>query len=482
MASHRMPDEERPRRAVPAWVTAPPEAPAGVLEAHPTLEASAPVPGSAGPGTPYPVPGSAPGPGASFPAPASAPGAPFSAPVSAPGASFPASAPAPGTSFPAPASASGTSFPAPASAPGRVEDDVVVPDYPPEQELLPPAPTSPAVHTVPFDRRPVTAADAESPLLGPAPVSPIDAVAFGVPNTPVVPVVPVVGQPRFSVPGLEHVVVAGAEPEPSGPIGYRTPARFAHQQRPLVAPAPLTERSFDAVLAPQTSPAPAVPSGAPGPSGLAAEDAVPSTGSGTGTGSGTTGPEHLPGGPTTGTATAGSAKTPWWRPSRRTRTEASDTVAMPTATATEAGVTASPEADPSLQARSAHRSRTAPASVPDEAEDGDSGRSLVGVTPGALLGAVAGVMTLGVAAWWFTAPATVHGVGLVLGVLAVLLSVTVLRNPLVTWQRPVALLGAVLGGVGALVLLWAVASALLSTAGVALPDLTGTGVVPTLAP
>ena len=57
-----------------------------------------------------------------------------------------------------------------------------------------------------------------------------------------------------------------------------------------------------------------------------------------------------------------------------------------------------------------------------------------------------------------------------------------LRDRAATWQRPVALLGAVLGGVGTLVLLWAVAAALLPLAGVTLPDVTGTGTTPTLAP
>ncbi|MBT1598291.1 hypothetical protein [Curtobacterium flaccumfaciens] len=86
------------------------------------------------------------------------------------------------------------------------------------------------------------------------------------------------------------------------------------------------------------------------------------------------------------------------------------------------------------------------------------------------------------AAWWFTAPSTVHGVGVVLGLLALVLSIVALRDRTSTWQRPVALLGAVLGGVGTVVLLWAVAAALLPLAGVTLPDVTGTGVTPTLAP
>ncbi len=336
MASHRMPDDERPRRAVPAWVTAPPES-AG-LEARPTPVASAPAPETVGPGS---------------------------------------------------------TLPTVQSAPAPVDDDIVVPDYPPQEDLLPPAPTSPAVHTVPF----------EAALLAPAPVSPIDAA----PPAPVVPAVPVVGQPRFSVPGLEHVVVEGAEPTPSGPIGYRTPARFARQQAPLQAPAsaPTPTRSFDAVIAAPASAPTAAPSAAP--------------------------------------AAAPAAE--------------SVTSAPPAeATDTDGG-------EPRLQAD------------PERVR-----KPLVGATPGAVLGAVAGLATLGLAAWWFLAPATVHGVGLLLGALALVLSIVTLRNRSATWQRPIALLGAVLGGVGTLVLLWAVASAVLPLAGVTLPDLTGTGTSPTLAP
>ena len=109
-------------------------------------------------------------------------------------------------------------------------------------------------------------------------------------------------------------------------------------------------------------------------------------------------------------------------------------------------------------------------------------RRALGATAGAGLGAVAGIATIGLAAWWFTAPSTVHGVGVVLGLLALVVSIVALRDRTSTWQRPVALLGAVLGGVGTVVLLWAVAAALLPLAGVTLPDVTGTGVTPTLAP
>ncbi|WP_420367313.1 hypothetical protein [Curtobacterium sp. L1-20] len=440
MASHRLPDEERPRRAVPAWVTAPPEDASGTpvaasvsptgQEAHPASATSAHPTGSAGLAGAAPAPQAAsaaqPVPhGDQAPASQSAP-APQSFPT-------PQSSPAP-QSFPTPQSSPAPqSVPAPQSAPGLAAadldaDDLVVPDYPPQEDLLPPAPTSPAVLTAPFHRSGAA----------PAPVSPIDAAppadpsaprAAGprptpTPAPPARPVVPVVGQPRFSVPGLEHVVVEGSEPEPSGPIGYRTPARFAHQRPAAVSPTPEPTRSFDAVLAPPTAPLPTV--------------AAPRTEVG---------------------APSATAPTP------------------PTAP------TADPEqtggADPRLQSGSVDAT-----AAPEDAATTDrpTRRPAVGPTPGAVIGAVAGLVTLGLAAWWFTAPATVHGVGVTLGAIALLLSVTTLRNPAATWQRPVALLGAVLGGVGTLGLLWAVASALLPMAGVTLPDLTGTGTTPTLVP
>ncbi|WIB78837.1 hypothetical protein DEJ28_06990 [Curtobacterium sp. MCPF17_002] len=329
-------------------------------------------------------------------------------------------------------------FPAPQSAPALLAEDVVVPDYPPQEDLLPPAPTSPAVHTVPFDRA----------LAAPAPVSPIDAA----PRAPLTPAVPVVGQPRFSVPGLEHVVVEGTEPEPVGPIGYRTPARFAHQ-RPAAgtlassapvsgapvssAPAPTSvpTRSFDAVIAP------------PAPATTAAPTSAPTS---------APAPGHVTN-PATTQNTAGRATA--------------------TVTAPPTGASGPAGAEPRLQAGPDTTDTAAP-----DATDGPARRPAVGATPGALLGAVAGLATLGLAAWWFTAPATVHGVGLALGVIALLLSIVTLRNAATTWQRPIALLGAVLGGVGMLGLLWAVAAALLPMAGVTLPDLTGTGTTPTLAP
>lgn len=379
MASHRMPESERPRRPVPAWVTAPPE---DGLEARPAPATTATVVPVAGP-------------------------------------TVAAAAPADG--------------PAPLG-------DVVVPDFPPDQDLLPPAPTSPAVHTLPFDQL-LTAA----PGPGPAPVSPVDAGPLATPTAaapapaappaaaaaaaahvaPSAPAVPVVGQPRFSVPGLEHVVVQGTEPEPTGPVGYRTPARFAGRQgvvAPASSPTAAAAPAFASALVP-------APGGAPALGGMPAPGGEPA----------------LLAGPPAGAAP----------------TVAAPVVREPAPT------------EPILQAGAALSEATAtdPATTPR-----------LGATPGAVLGAVAGLATLGLAAWWFTAPATVHAVGVLLGVLGLVVSIVVLRDRTATWQRPVALLGAVLGGVGTLVLLWAVASAVLPAAGVTLPDLTGTGTVPTIAP
>jgi hypothetical protein len=385
-----MPDQDRPRRAVPAWVTAPPEdAGPAALEAQPTSAASAPVLGAVAP-VPVETPG-APVTAASTagtPADADAttdggavaPAQPGAAPAAAPAATVPTGEPV--------ATVDGAEPP--------LDGDVVVPDFPPDESLLPPAPTSPAVHTVPLD-------DA---VLPPAPVSPVDLA----PPAPAAPAHPVVGQPRFSVPGLEHVVVEGTAPEPSGPIGYRTPARFARQQAPLApTPVPAAEqlpptKAFDAIIAPPADAATPPEPTAPAPGAAPSDGAAP----------------RLP--------------------------------------------DAQPDPEAAVTGPTAAR------------------RPALGVTPAAVLGAVAGLATLGLAAWWFTAPATVHAVGLALGVLALVLSVTTLRNAAATWQRPVALLGAVLGVVGTLVLLWAVAAALLPLVGVTLPDVTGTGTTPTVAP
>lgn len=376
MASHRMQDSERPRRPVPSWVTAPVVEPAVAVErlapdvAASTGQEARPTPATSrtthGAPAPTAVVGSAPQPTATL-----------------------------------------DPTPEPASIATLVEDDVAVPDYPPQQDLLPPAPTSPSVHTVPFD----TAAVAS------APVSPIDAAPRTAP-APAPSPVPTAGQPRFSVPGLEHVVVEGTEPEPVGPIGFRTPRRFAHQQAaaavtPAPTPASAQSRSFDAVLQ-----APSVP---------------------------------------TASSTAPMAPNP-----------------VVPVTAPRAEAIASVGAEPGLPTELLDQP-VAAAAQPEP-------RRALGATPGAILGAVAGIATLGLAAWWFTAPATVHGVGVVLGLLALVVSIVTLRDRAATWQRPIALLGAVLGGVGTLVLLWAVASALLPLAGVTLPDLTGTGATPTLAP
>ena len=405
MAAHRMPESDRPRRPVPAWVTAPP-----VDEVAPERVAAAGHVNASG--------------REARPTPASSRAA-HAAPV-------PPTTVAPAGTMPAAHAPTAE----PASIAALVEADAPVPDFPPQQELLPPAPTSPNVHTVPFET-PAVPPSSVVPASGlVVPVSPVAAAPTSADAAPLVaplttpspeaapapptaaPAVPVAGQPRFSVPGLEHVVVEGTEPEPVGPIGYRTPRRFAHQQAAArsAAPAPAPARSFDAVL--HAAPAAAAP-GSP----AVATPKVDAT-------TAVVAPTPVPQG-----AGGGGAGLP---------TELLD-------------------------------QPVAAAAVPEP-------RRALGATAGAVLGAVAGIATIGLAAWWFTAPATVHGVGVVLGLLALVLSIVTLRDRTATWQRPVALLGAVLGGVGTVVLLWAVAAALLPLAGVTLPDVTGTGTTPTLAP
>lgn len=401
MAAHRMPESDRPRRPVPAWVTAPPvdevapERVAAAGHVNASGREARPTPASSRAAHAAPVP------------PTTVALAGNAAAEQAPAAHV-AAAHAPTSE--------------PASIAALVEADAPVPDFPPQQELLPPAPMSPNVHTVPFET-PAVPPSSVVPASGlVVPVSPVAAAPASADATPLVapptaaPAVPVAGQPRFSVPGLEHVVVEGTEPEPVGPIGYRTPRRFAHQQAAARSAAPAAARSFDAVL-----------------------HAAPTT-----------------------AALGGPA------------------VAIPQAGATTALV--------------------APTTVPQGAGGGEAGlptelldqpvtagavpepRRALGASAGAVLGAVAGIATIGLAAWWFSAPATVHGVGVVLGLLALVLSIVTLRDRTATWQRPIALLGAVLGGVGTVVLLWAVAAALLPLVGVTLPDVTGTGTTPTLAP
>ncbi|MBT1667170.1 hypothetical protein [Curtobacterium flaccumfaciens] len=415
MAAHRMPESDRPRRPVPAWVTAPPvdevapERVAAAGHVNASGREARPTPASSRAAHAAPVP------------PTTVAPAGNAAAEQAPAAHAPAA--------PAPTSE-------PASIAALVEADAPVPDFPPQQELLPPAPTSPNVHTVPFEN-PAVPPSSVVPASGlVVPVSPVAAAPASADATPLVaplttpspvdspapptaaPAVPVAGQPRFSVPGLEHVVVEGTEPEPVGPIGYRTPRRFAHQQAAArsAAPAPAVARSFDAVL--QAAPTTA----APGGPAVATPDALATTA--------LVAPAPVPQG-----AGGGEAGLP---------TELLD-------------------------------QPVAAAALPEP-------RRALGATTGAVLDAVAGIATIGLAAWWFTAPATVHGVGVVLGLLALVLSIVTLRDRTATWQRPVALLGAVLGGVGTVVLLWAVAAALLPLAGVTLPDVTGTGTTPTLAP
>ncbi|PZE79164.1 hypothetical protein DEI91_15740, partial [Curtobacterium sp. MCBD17_032] len=461
--------------------------------------------------------------------------------------------------------------------------NAVVPDFPPTPELLPPAPTSPNVDTLPFSavaearatvgelgpagatatpagapdpaadgtaageprttgrhgaaRRSATVAQASAgamampaaPVVGaahtlaapvgpladagdarsaapvPAPAGPAPTQSWsatpdaGIPTAPTAagrgasvatpaappapafPVVPAAGQPRFSVPGLEHVVVEGGEPEAVGPIGYRTPARFARQQARVIPPAVTAPPTFDAVLA---TPAPTTAAPFPGPAAephavapvvpavtralpsvapAAEEPAETATSDGEATHAPTPAREHR-----NADRSRGANTRRGFLPKRR---PAQPTKARSTAVPVAAATTAQPQAAPPVTGADTRLQAGTGASA-------TRARRPIGATPGAVLGALAGLGTLGLAAWWFTAPATVHAVGVLLGVLAVVVSVVTMRNPASTWQRPVALLGTVLGAVGTLVLLWAVASAL----GAPLPDLTGTGATPTIAP
>ncbi|WIB27589.1 hypothetical protein [Curtobacterium sp. MCSS17_015] len=553
MASHRMPESERPRRAVPAWVTAPPE------------DAGAPAPSSVVPAVVV----------------ADRAGADPVTDRTRPGAE-----------------AAPVLEARPTAAPPVLDPDAVVPDFPPTPELLPPAPTSPNVDTVPFsalasaravvagpgpadgsgvqvagdrgeagnadstraagrhgaarvasgDRQDVAAGSGMAlpvaPVLGGAhaahtrstarapgthevqPATPTSlptaphgllpsgslpagsplptvgsdqgtaagattvgtraagsAPAPAMPPAPVLPVVPAPGQPRFSVPGLEHVVVEGVEPEPVGPIGYRTPARFARQQARVVPPAVTAPPTFDAVLA---SPAQSTAARFPGPAAEAQPVTAPVVPAVTRALPAVTPTQDI----ATETVASDGAATHLPTPAREHRNAARGRATSsrrpflprrPTAPPAKTRSTAVPLAGTTTPE---HAPTAAPVSEATTGRPASTARSAaragrpLGSTPGAVLGALAGLGTLGLAAWWFTATATVHAVGVLLGVIAVVVSSMAMRNPASTWQRPVALLGTVLGAVGALVLLWAAASAL----GAPLPDLTGTGTTPTIVP
>ena len=553
MASHRMSDRDRPRRPVPAWVTAPPldevasgTSPAPGLEARPTpggparpsgalavtaVVTTAPAVTS---GAPVDAPardGSAPHAVLSGPAhtaPALAGTVPVGAAVSAhlpsgtgpsvehavPTAIDAADGPAAphgtvaSSGWPVPvtseASVRGAGPASPASdlaalagaAPGALPsaDDVVVPDFPPQQDLLPPAPTSPAVQVPPTDSVPVAPGPARE-RSAPARAATAAPVPVAVPDSGLDPAV---GRPRFSVPGLEHVLVEGTEPEPTGPIGYRTPARFARQQAPIAPQAPRDDQqsapSFEPVLAPPTS----TPTTADtAPDGGAAHRSVPHTDASGALGAAVPGDEDglsvatvpletidLPEGaraarsarPRRGRGRSGPRAGRTSAPEARSRALGARAGAVDH---TSTGDHASTGDRPGHAGRTDGRAPRLPAGSATTRTDR---RPAVSPTTGGLLGALTGGATLALAAWWFTAPATVHATGIALGIVALVLSTTVLRDPTTTWQRPLALLGAVLGGVGTLVLLWALAAALLGAGGIALPDVTGTGVVPGVAP
>jgi hypothetical protein len=333
---------------------------------------------------------------------------------------------------------------------------------------------TPAIGTPALGLRPVGGEDSWG---APDQGAPTDGAGAFPNGEPVVPVVPALGQPRFSVPGLEHVVVEGTEPEPAGPIGYRTPARFARQQARVIPPTAAAPPSFEAAFAAPATPMPVVdhttpnsPATAVLPAGLGAAPAGANP-----VGAESVGAEsvdlleaHRPtparahrNASSDGGSTTRRPFLPRRRSSEPQRARSTATAVAPDAPPMVTDATGTAAGLPARPAAASARPTSA-----------------LGPTTGAFLGAVAGLTTIGLAAWWFTSPATVHAVGVLLGLLAILVSLVTLRNPATTWQRPVALLGVVLGTVGTLVLLWAVAVAL----GAPLPDLTGTGTSPTIAP
>jgi len=152
-----------PRRPVPAWVTAPPPPPS-----------------------------------------LSAGGTTASTPQHAP---LPAQVP-PAQSIGVPASAW-------SSVPPTLDPRAVIPDFLPRESDLPTAPTSPVI-----DTRPVAAQQgpaAPNPLLQPPTVP----VARDLPGGGRIVRQPRAGQPRFSVPGLEDLVVPEARETPERPVGVR---------------------------------------------------------------------------------------------------------------------------------------------------------------------------------------------------------------------------------------------------------------------
>lgn len=104
--------------------------------------------------------------------------------------------------------------------------------------------------------------------------------------------------------------------------------------------------------------------------------------------------------------------------------------------------------------------------------DGPDGRPAVSPGTAAALAVVAGLATLAVGAWFLLVAGQVHVVALVLGGLAIGLAVMVLRaRAAASWTRLLSLVGLVFGIAGSAVLLVGLASALAPTLGLHLPDL-----------
>ncbi len=365
MASHRMPDSDRPRRPVPAWVTAPPE---DALEARPAPPRRPPSSLRPGPRRRRPPSSTRQGPRRHPHVPRTRPGRP-GAPVGTAGQRIAGPCRRARCAHVRPSDDEIVHAVTPGAATPSASSPlaVVVPDFPPDQDLLPPAPTSPAVHTLPFDQlvRPT-----------PPPVSPVDAGPLTPPAAARRPRAPDAGRS-----GGGPAAVLGPRSRARRRGGHR-----ARTERPRRVPHPARFAQHQVVAAP--APTPSAP---PQP------------------------------GPARGVSPAPRSSAAGVRTDDASPTVAAPVVREPAPT------------EPLLQVGAAAAGATADGE--DATTGAPAGARRIGATPGAALGAVAGIATVGLAAWWFTAPGTVHGVGLVLGVLALLLSVVVLRDRSATWQR-----------------------------------------------
>ncbi|WP_066520613.1 hypothetical protein [Curtobacterium ammoniigenes] len=131
----------------------------------------------------------------------------------------------------------------------RPRPRVVIPEHAPDLDALPPAPTSP-----PLGGAAPAAALARTPSSIANPAAPAGALeappARGIPQAP--------GRPRFSVPGLEHMLTPGELPTSPDPQPIRTtptapPARAGRADPELAEPRSLPATATTASLQPSAS-------------------------------------------------------------------------------------------------------------------------------------------------------------------------------------------------------------------------------------